>query len=61
MELIQAQPGIGATAANVRLQGVRRVYLSRIRYHLYYQVTSSPPQLELLAFWHASRGTEPDL
>jgi plasmid stabilization system protein ParE len=61
IELIRAQPGMGATATNVRLHGVRRVYLSRIRYHVYYQVRSSPAQVELLAFWHASRGTEPDL
>ncbi len=60
-ELIRVQPNIGATAANVRLAGVRRVYLSRIGYHLYYQVSSSPPQVEVLALWHSSRGSAPNL
>jgi hypothetical protein len=40
---------------NVSLRGVRRVHLARIRYHLYYRATSSA--VEVLAFWHARRGT----
>ena len=60
-ELVRAQPGIGATAANARLQGVQRVYLSRIGYHLYYKVSSSAAHIEILALWHASRGAAPPL
>ena len=52
--LLAIQPDLGARALNTRLQGVRRLHLSRIHYHLYYRVT--PQGVELLAFWHTSRG-----
>jgi plasmid stabilization system protein ParE len=55
--LISQQPGVGARATNVKLEGVRRIYLSRVRYFLYYRVRSE--QLEVLALWHASRGKGP--
>ncbi len=57
-ELISQQPGIGAAAANVELQGVRRVFLGRVRYFLYYRVR--PDQVEILALWHSNRGQEPE-
>ena len=57
--LIALQPGVGARAKNARLPGVRRVHLSRVHYHLYYRVRSDPPAVEILAFWHTSRGTSP--
>jgi len=59
LSLISVQPGIGARAINVRLQGVRRVHLSRVHYHLYYRLSPSGTQLEVLAFWHTSRGAGP--
>lgn len=52
-------PGVGARALNAGLAGVRCVYLSRIRYHLYYRVTRQPEAVEILALWHASQGTGP--
>ena len=60
-KLIRSQPRIGALARNAALPGVRRVYLGRVRYHLYYRLTSSPEAVEVLAFWHSSRGTGPGL
>jgi hypothetical protein len=36
LQLVAARPEIGARATNSRLRGVRRVLLSRIRYHLYF-------------------------
>jgi hypothetical protein len=36
--LIAIQPEIGTRARNVKLSGVRRVHLTRIRYDLYYRV-----------------------
>ena len=51
--LVQAQPRIGGLARNAKLSGVRRVYLARVRYHLYYR--ESGDAVEVLAFWHASR------
>jgi len=58
-ELIATHPAIGARATNVNLSGVRRVHISRIRYHLYYRVSPTGDQIEVLAFWHASRGSDP--
>lgn len=61
LELVSAQPQIGAKAGNVKLEGVRRIHLSRIHYHLYYRVRESPEIVEILALWHTSRGTGPEL
>ncbi len=57
--LISQYPSVGAQALNANLTGVRRIYLSRIRYHLYYRVRSAPEPVEVLALWHASRGSDP--
>ena len=57
-DLISQQPGVGAGAINVALQGVRRVYLTRVPYFLYYRVQSG--QVEVLALWHSNRGGGPD-
>lgn len=57
--LVASQPRIGAVARNARLGGVRRVHLGRIRYHMYYRVTGR--SVEVLALWHASRGSGPEL
>jgi len=54
--LIALHPEPGTPARNTRLVGVRRVHLSRIRYDLYYRVPDAPKRVEILAFWHASRG-----
>ena len=62
--LISQQPGIGAAAENVALQNVRRVYLARVRYFLYYRVRPEPTdgeQVEILALWHSNRGEGPNL
>ena len=58
-ELISVQPKIGAVAANVKLRGVRRILLSRVRYFLYYRVKSKARAVEVVALWHMSR--YPDL
>jgi len=57
--LIRSQPRIGALARNAGLPGVRRVHLGRIHYHRYYRVT--PVAIEILAFWHTSRGSVPSV
>lgn len=57
--LLSVDPGIGARARRAALEGVRRVTLSRIRYYVYYRVSGNT--LEVLAFWHTSRGHEPPL
>jgi plasmid stabilization system protein ParE len=57
--LIAVQPGIGARALNAKLSGVRRVHLSRVRYHLYYRPRLDHGTVEVLAMWHTSRGAGP--
>jgi plasmid stabilization system protein ParE len=42
LTLIAAQPRIGGRATNVKLQGVRRIYLPIIKEHLYYHVVLGP-------------------
>ena len=59
--LVAAQPHIGTRARNLMLTGVRRLYLARIRYDIYYRVTDAPKQLEILALWHTSRGSKPPI
>jgi plasmid stabilization system protein ParE len=57
--LLRLQPELGARPQSSRLQDMRRVYLARIRYHLYYRVRAEREVIEILAFWHASREDDP--
>jgi len=57
--LIRSQPRIGALARNAALPGIRRIHLSRVHYHLYYRI--APESIEVLAFWHTSRGSVPSI
>jgi plasmid stabilization system protein ParE len=58
-ELLARQPGVGARSASPRYPDLRRLYLSRVRYHLYYR--HADDTVIVLAFWHASRGSTPVL
>jgi plasmid stabilization system protein ParE len=57
--LLARQPGVGARSISARYPSLRRLYLSRVRYHQYYRVNGD--KLVFLAFWHASRGSGPTL
>ncbi len=59
--LIAAHPAVGARALNTTLTDVRRVHLARVRYYLYYRVSPTGDRIEVLAFWHTSRGSTPEL
>jgi plasmid stabilization system protein ParE len=59
LELIGATPGIGAVARNILLPGVRRVLLNRVNYFLYYRPRTDAHTVEVVALWHARRGTGP--
>ena len=62
LRLVASQPDVGATAVNVRLPSVRRVLVRRVNYYRYYQLVESPARtIQVVAFWHASRGSEPGL
>ena len=57
--LLAEQPGIGAKYEGTRTLGVRRLFLSRVGYFIYYKAESG--SLDVLAFWHASREHQPVL
>jgi len=59
IDLIRSNPHIG-TPTRARRLGVRTLWLERIGYHLYY-VEISDELVEVLALWHASRGSRPKL
>ena len=59
--LLAIQPQIGARARNLTLPHVRRLHLGRIHYDLYYRLVEEPRRLEILAFWHARRGSQPPI
>lgn len=58
-DLIRSMPGAGQPVETSRRAGLRRVLLGRLRYHLYYVVAAET--VEVLAFWHSSRGRGPGL
>lgn len=59
--LIATHQHIGGRATNVRLPNVRRIYLPRIKYHLYFHVVEDPARVQVVALWHARRGDGPPI
>ena len=59
LALLVEEPGIGTKIETARSDTVRRLYLARIRYFVYYRVRSN--FLEVVAFWHSSREDGPSL
>jgi len=60
-DLIATQPGIGTkVVAPDDMRGLRRLHLPRIRYYIYY-APAGTDTIKVVAVWHSSRGTPPDL
>lgn len=59
IDLIRSEPHIG-TPTRARRFGVRSLWLERIGYFIYY-VETPDGFIEILALWHASRGSRPRL
>ena len=59
LSLLALQPGIGARSKSSRYPDLRRLYLSRVKYHVYYRIAGD--KLVVLALWHSSRGGGPVL
>ena len=59
LSLLVQQPGIGARSKSARYPELRRLYLARVNYHVYYRVAAD--KLLIMAFWHARRGSGPVL
>lgn len=58
-KLLAKHPGVGARSDSPHYPDLRRLYLTRVRYHIYYRVAGD--KVLVLAFWHASRGSGPSL
>lgn len=58
--LIEEEPLLVGRALD-RDPRVRRVFLARIRYYLYFQLSHDEQSVEVVAFWHGNRGSSPDL
>lgn len=56
--LLEERPGLVGRPA-IEPAGVRRVYLRRVRYYVYFQVVEGGEVVEILALWHGSRGGAP--
>jgi plasmid stabilization system protein ParE len=61
LRAIAEQPNAGRSVKSAKFQNVRTVHLSRVRYYLYYRFNVDDDSVEILAFWHSSRGSEPPL
>ena len=61
LDLIATTPAIGAVARNTTLLGVRRIFLNRVNYFLYYRPMTTTRVIEVVGLWHARRGTGPRL
>jgi plasmid stabilization system protein ParE len=57
--LLAEQPAIGAKYEGARVPGVRRLFLGRVGYFIYYKAENDT--LHVLALWHASREHQPAL
>ena len=57
LALLVDEPGIGTKVEIPRPYVVRRLHLGRVRYFVYYRARGK--FLEVVAFWHASRGEGP--
>jgi plasmid stabilization system protein ParE len=57
--LLACQPGLGARYEGGRAPGVRRLFLNRVGYFIYYKQQGA--DLQVLAFWHSSRENQPVL
>ena len=60
-DLIRSHPNIAPPAVSpADLTHLRRLHLPRVRYFIYYRPVE-PDVIEVLALWHTSRGTSPEL
>jgi plasmid stabilization system protein ParE len=60
VSLLESQPQSGAYIDDPDFPDIRALSLGRVRYRIYYRVRSESV-VEIVAFWHTSRGTGPPL
>ena len=59
--LIAFHPSVGTRATNLKLPNVRRIFIERLHYHVYYRVIGFPEYIEIVAVWGSRRGTSPPI
>ncbi len=59
LALLVEEPGIGTKVETPGSDVVRRLYLPRVKYFVYYRVRGK--FIEVVAFWHSSREQGPSL
>ena len=59
--LLGQAPDIGRIYEHPDVPGVRRLYMPRTKYHIYYVHDSEAREVAVLAIWSALRGQGPDL
>lgn len=59
LDLLVREPGVGSKVETSHSEMVRRLYLGRIHYFVYYRVRGNT--LEVVAFWHERRGRNPSV
>lgn len=59
LDVLREQPAVGIEVEDARSADVRRFYLDRIRYWVYYRERQG--QLDVLPIWHSSRGSGPSV
>ena len=59
ISLLVEEPSIGTKIETARPDIVRRLYLTRVHYFVYFRVRGK--YLDVVAFWHASREAGPSL
>lgn len=58
-QLIAEYPEAGAVTEETDLSNVRRVLMAATHHYLYYRMSQSAEQIEVLAVWSTSRGDAP--
>lgn len=59
--LVLSLPGAGQRVRHTHIQGLRRAFLGRVRYYLYYRVDCDQELVRVLALWHSRRKGLPPL
>ena len=60
-EIVRGLPGVGELVAHSQHEGLRRLLLGRVRYYLYYVVSTEDKTVDILALWHTARGAGPNV
>ena len=58
VDFLSACPTMG-TPIRANPKEIRRVYLKKTRYHIYYRLDHAAQVVEIRAVWHTARGTSP--